>query len=330
MDLSVSYWQYNSGLVLSSLWGDTTDLLLTNFSYGGTGHTLTTDDGILYTGEQFVLDGRNVEFIGSGWARPGLELLPLGPAVDLVLMEDTDTGERLFVFPDGEPNFFSLTAMHVLIEPQAYSATFAGADPICFCRGTRIATPAGPKPVEALHPGDVVHTTDGGTATILWAGHRDFTDLPLGQRPITISPRSRFAPDRPLRLSPQHRVVIGNDANGGALLVAAKALLGEIGVRRDRSAGTISYHHILLDRHAVVLAEGVKAETLLLACGSLRSIGPRGKLAIMTALRCTRDALLHQPQARPAGRLLTVREGRAFLDRQRRSRCQARRISVAA
>src|SRR5439155_26521850 len=34
--------------------------------------------------------------------------------------------------------------------------------PICLARGTRIATPAGERPVEALRPGMAVWTTDAG------------------------------------------------------------------------------------------------------------------------------------------------------------------------
>lgn len=322
MDLTVGYWQYNIGLALGSLWGNTTNLFLTNFSHGGSALTLPTDDGILYVGEEFTLDGRNLVMLGSGTAQPGLDILPLGPEVDLILFEDTDTGHYILVFPDGEPNFLSFAAMHIEVEEQAYSATYAGADPICFCSGTRIDTPDGPRRIEDIRAGDRLRTSDGGMSTVLWAGARQFDTLPKHQRPIVIRPQSqfhgarapqaRFEKTRALRLSPQHRVQIGQQ-DGTPLLAPAKALLGEPGIHQVQRDAPVTYHHILLDRHVVVVAEGVCVETLLLAKGALASLGPRSRLEIMNILGCTRETLADQPQARPAGRLMTLREAKAHL-----------------
>lgn len=77
---------------------------------------------------------------------------------------------------------------------------------ICLVAGTRIATPEGLRPVEALRPGDAVLTLDRGVQPILWARHRQVCGTGA-QAPI------RFAPGvlgngRALKLSPQHRVLI--------------------------------------------------------------------------------------------------------------------------
>uniref|UniRef100_UPI0002557EBC Hint domain-containing protein n=1 Tax=Oceanicola sp. S124 TaxID=1042378 RepID=UPI0002557EBC len=64
-------------------------------------------------------------------------------------------------------------------------------------------------------------------------------------------------PGRRLVLSPQHRVLL--DELGG--LVPAKALtaLPRIGPLRDH--GPILYIHLVLDRHALILAEGLACES---------------------------------------------------------------------
>ncbi|WP_407491818.1 Hint domain-containing protein [Pseudooceanicola sp. MF1-13] len=284
--------------------------------------TLPTDEGIMYVGEQFAMDGRTVEFLGSGFAQPGVSVLgvivPTGLPVDLVLMQDVDTGELLFAYPDGEPSLLGAIAMVVDVDPVAYSATSQGASPICFCKGTRIATPDGATRIEDLVPGDVVTTAGGDTATVLWAGKRVHAHLPADQRPIAIRPASRFAPERALKVSPQHRIQIGLDADGTPLLAPAKALLKESGVQQVKRDDPVAYHHILLDRHAVVLAEGVAAESLLLADRSLQSLPGQARRDIAIALDCAINDLMEQPQSAPAGRLLSVREAREYLAQQER------------
>lgn len=317
MDLTVTYAPYLFGIALGSLWGNQTNMLLSAFGSDETNVTLPTDQGIMYVGEQFSMDGRTVEFLGSGFAQPGISVLgvivPTGFPVDLVLMRDVDTGQYLFVYPDGEPNLLSAIAMVVEVNPVAYSATSQGASPICFCKGTRIATPDGSKRIEDIAAGDLVLTADGKASQVLWAGKRDHAHLPGDQRPVVIRPSSRFAPDRPLKVSPQHRIQIGVAEDGAPLLAPAKALLKEKGVQQIKRDEPVSYHHILLDRHAVVLAEGVSVETLLLSDRSLQSLPGLSRKGIALALGCGINDLSVQAQSTPAGHLLTVRQAREVL-----------------
>ena len=48
----------------------------------------------------------------------------------------------------------------------------AYATPICFDRGTLIATSRGPRPIESLRPGDLVRTADNGLQPVRWTGRR--------------------------------------------------------------------------------------------------------------------------------------------------------------
>ncbi len=66
--------------------------------------------------------------------------------------------------------------------------------------------------------------------------------------------------DLPLRLSPQHRVLVGQGANQGLLPV--KALIGQRGVQAAAGPGIVIWHHLALARHQVLFAAGAAVESL--------------------------------------------------------------------
>jgi hypothetical protein len=132
----------------------------------------------------------------------------------------------------------------------------------CFRSGTRIATPDGETSVEALRAGDTVLTIDGTAEVILWIGHRQ-VDCARHPQPELVWPvlilAHAFAhnhPHRDLFLSPDHAVF----AEGA--LIPVKHLVNGRTVRQV-ALGTVVYCHIELERHAVILAEGLAAETYL-------------------------------------------------------------------
>jgi hypothetical protein len=134
----------------------------------------------------------------------------------------------------------------------------------CFAAGTRILTPDGQVAVERLAVGDTVLTArDGATQKIIWAGSRT-VDLARHAMPEKVIPVVILAgafgdglPERDLKLSPDHALFI----DGG--LIEAKTLVNGTTVIRDKSLRYVTYHHIELERHDVVLAEGLAAETYL-------------------------------------------------------------------
>ncbi|WP_107495894.1 Hint domain-containing protein [Thalassobius sp. I31.1] len=95
---------------------------------------------------------------------------------------------------------------------------------VCFAGGTRITTPDGQIAVENLKTGDKVTTADGLTETITWIGKRVLNAQELAEnpnlRPIRIK-RNVLGPgypDRDLRVSPQHRILMsGNRVMRGNL-----------------------------------------------------------------------------------------------------------------
>jgi hypothetical protein len=132
----------------------------------------------------------------------------------------------------------------------------------CFLQGTAILTAAGPRPVETLAPGDEVVTLLGGSGHIVWIGHRtiDCTRHPRPELvwPVCIAPDAfgRGAPDRDLFLSPDHAVYwMGR-------LVPVKLLVNGATIRQVERR-TVTYYHVELSRHDVLLAEKLPAESYL-------------------------------------------------------------------
>jgi hypothetical protein len=146
----------------------------------------------------------------------------------------------------------------------AFSATATSAlATLCFCAGTRIATPDGEVAVEALRPGDWVRLADGGAAPVRWVGHHDvarrFSD-PLRDWPIRVRAGAlgEQVPSRDLLLSPGHALRVGE------VLAQASALVnGDSIVREPAVPEVFAYWHVELDRHALLLAEAAAAESFL-------------------------------------------------------------------
>ncbi len=133
----------------------------------------------------------------------------------------------------------------------------------CFAAGTRIATEHGAVPIDQLGTGDLVHTArDGRLKPIVWVGHRtvDCQTHPHPSQvwPIRIRP-SAFGPDLPQRdllLSPDH-AIFWIDA-----LIPVRTLVNDRSIVQVPMA-QVTYFHLELQHHDVVLADGMPAETFL-------------------------------------------------------------------
>ena len=141
----------------------------------------------------------------------------------------------------------------------------------CFALGTRIATTTGDVPVEALAAGMRVLRAGGGMAEVAWLGHRR-VDCTRHPRPDEVWPVriqagafSRGVPARDLLLSPDHAVFVGG------VLIPVRHLMNGRTIRQER-ADSITYFHVELAAHDVILAEG-------LACESYLDTGNRGAFA---------------------------------------------------
>ena len=137
---------------------------------------------------------------------------------------------------------------------------------VCYAAGTRIATADGEVAVEMLQPGDVVATVEHGECQlrpVRWVGRRRI-DLRRHPRPETARPvRIRAGaiadhiPHRDLLVSPEH-CIFTDDA-----LIPARLLLNGGSIAIDERMTSIEYFHVELDHHALLLSEGLTAESYL-------------------------------------------------------------------
>ena len=133
----------------------------------------------------------------------------------------------------------------------------------CFCTGTRIRTTRGDVPVEHLAVGDRVITAAGSERPVCWIGRRelDITRHPAPRRVQPVCLRAdAFAdgvPARDLFVSPDHAVL------RDGVLVPARLLINGASIRRDTARRSVCYYHVELDRHDILLADGLAAESYL-------------------------------------------------------------------
>ena len=180
---------------------------------------------------------------------------------------------------------------------------------VCFAAGTLIDTPAGPTPIEHLASGDQVMTLDSGTQRIQWIGHR--TAPAIGNlAPVTFEPDT-YGNDAPLTVSANHRILLASQLcdiyfDTPEVWVPAKALVNGRDVRFTPRK-TIAYYHILLQRHEVLIANSMAAESLLLGSETRRILGPEIRQAIADDSR--NQALFERPM-RPSRPILSYSEAR--------------------
>lgn len=129
----------------------------------------------------------------------------------------------------------------------------------CFASGTRLAAPAGAIAVEDLRQGDVVTTTDGPLA-VRWIGHRRARDGHVVRIRTGV-----LGATADLVVSEDHALHVD-----GALVPAGLLVDGD-GIVRERRA-EVTFWHVELERHAILIADGVQAESYL-DTGNRRQFG---------------------------------------------------------
>ena len=132
----------------------------------------------------------------------------------------------------------------------------------CFAAGTRILTPAGEVPVEALEAGDLLVLASGRTARVRWIGRRRVDcrahSAPRAVMPVCIR-AGAIAPGVPARdlfLSPDHAVYVDG------MLIPVRCLINGRSIVQ-LVADAVTYFHVELPRHDVMLAEGLAVESYL-------------------------------------------------------------------
>ena len=136
---------------------------------------------------------------------------------------------------------------------------------VCYARGTQIRTPAGDVAIEALAEGDLVITVEGdhqATAPITWIGWRK-VNLANHPRPEFVAP---IISTRGVRLRPavsRSGCLTGPRGLVDGKLVVARLLLNGMTITQDLLTRSVEYYHVELPDHAILLANGLAAESYL-------------------------------------------------------------------
>lgn len=241
---------------------------------------------------------------------------------------------------DGSFPVFDLTRPYSFQEVRTIGTSFNATPYVpaavpCFVAGTLIETARGPCPVETVRPGDRVLTRDHGHQAVRWVGGAHVPaaglDLRPNLRPIRIHAGALgdAAPARDLLVSPQHRVLVRSRIShrlfkDAEVMVAARHLVGLPGISMTGLPGGVTYHHLLFDRHEVILSEGCWTESLY--------TGPQALMSLSAAARCEILGLFPELGTRtapePARRLLTGREARQLAQRQQRNADRRRLVEA--
>jgi T5SS/PEP-CTERM-associated repeat protein len=153
---------------------------------------------------------------------------------------------------------------NILSATDPFTGVTRGAfDLACFTEGTPIATAEGETPVEHLRAGDLVRTASGALRPVRWIGFRriDLTRHadPRCAQPIRVAADAIAdgAPHRDIWLSPDHAILL----RGG--LIPIRLLVNGSTIARGTSAHAVTYYHVELDSHDILLAAGLAAESYL-------------------------------------------------------------------
>lgn len=283
-------------------------------------------DGTGAEGDLRVLDGGRLEASATGWI-----LHVTGPGPARLWLRDPATLPRAEALsppataPEAAAPPLALVVSgdapqprHVLMaDGRLRSLSRVAEGMACFAPGTWIATPQGARAIESLFPGDPVLTRDNGVRPVLWQGETlvdpvAFGDLPqLAPMEVTPGALGPGQPEQPLVLSPNHRVLVAENASAlhfeeREVLVAARDLPGLHRARRVR-LGPVRWQHLLLDSHEIILANGAWCETLQPVADRVSGFAPQARAQVRRALEQQNE------QDYDAARLMLTRSEAALL-----------------
>ncbi len=195
-----------------------------------------------------------------------------GDTIDLAALAFTRQSDVQFVYSASTLDVIHSGTTVALTLPGTFTASSftaltdgaGGTDIVaCFAAGTRIGTDCGDVPVEALRDGDRMPVLFGNSAApISWIGHRriDCTSHPTPRRvwPVRIRAGAfgEHTPTRDLFLSADHAVFVSG------VLIPIKHLINGTTIAQV-PVDEVTYYHVELPRHDVLLAEGLPVESFL-------------------------------------------------------------------
>jgi hypothetical protein len=263
--------------------------VITDFNAGNTG---SIHDGDLANNDQVDLSDYYNATNLAAWNAAHPDKTYKTP-LEWLKADQTDDGVLNMLDGSGSLPTFTMTLQNGGAAVTASQLSNENTLVVCFAAGTLILTQQGERPVEDLAPGDLVQTRDHGLQPIRWAGKRVLSPAELAAnpklRPIRIRKGAlgRDLPAADLVVSPQHRVLVRSRIaqrmfGADEVLVAAKQLCQIDGIEVAEDMAGVAYHHIMFDRHEVVISNGAETESLFTGPEALKAVGAVALTEILT------------------------------------------------
>jgi hypothetical protein len=252
--------------------GGTSVLELASGSSAGTitglGTSITNFNSLVFdTGADWKITGNDS---ANGLGSLGITGFHSGDTIELTgfVAVNQTFASNLLTLGDGTGHFESLNIQGSFVTGD-FQITGTGGntditlDAPCYRRGTRILTDRGEIAVEDLSVGDLVPTiTSGRAEPIVWIGYRHENcsrhNEPEKVWPVRVAADAFGAgmPHEDLFLSPDHAVFVDG------VLIPVQYLINGRTIAQV-PVDQVSYYHIELATHEVILAQGLPAETYL-------------------------------------------------------------------
>lgn len=154
--------------------------------------------------------------------------------------------------------------------------------PVCFASGTLIETPDGPRLIDDLRQGDLIITVDDGPQPVVWmtSSRHVWPGSEEKFKPVEIK-AGAFGDGLPrvtLLVSPQHHFLLA-DPNCYRLfgmpevIAPAKGLVDLPGVRAMAGKKSVTYFHLMLAKHSLLIAGGVYSESFYPGPTAIKMLG---------------------------------------------------------
>ncbi len=278
------------GAVGNSLVDDIQSFTSTGVGFGG-GNATVHDMENTASNDTFSLDGGPAQTFDGTSIYNAIVTYIDGTTATITAVVFQDTADNTYLAPE-----FSANADQTALEAGAIQSltldslsgnTYSGMTGTretfnfvtCFTTGAMIATRDGEVKVEDLEVGDHVLTRDHGAQPIRWIGRAKRIAM-AEQMPVRIATGAlgMDLPSRDLVVSQQHRMLVSSIiarrvAGAQEVLIPAKKLIGLPGIDYARDMLSVTYYHLLLDRHEVIFAEGAPTESLMTGPMARRAIG---------------------------------------------------------
>ena len=202
----------------------------------------------------------------SGSPPAGVSVIELLNVGNIITESATVNSGTVVITNNGSTYTFLTNSNATTVDVQNFGATGIEFWMVCYAAGTRILTPRGEVAVEALTEGDTVTVSRDGVMVaepIKWMGqrHLDLTKHPQSHTAAPIRIRAGAfgdnLPRRDLLVSPAHAIYVDGK------LVPANLLINNMTIVQELATKAVTYYHVELERHGLILAEGLTSESYL-------------------------------------------------------------------